>query len=296
MKAKKTRGRARKAPAPIRSISARKTVRLLLARFPGQQQEHPESTDLYVDLVDRARRDPRVEQVLRWKLSDTPITMSRNRCLREAVEAQADIVIMLDADIGAHAGSENFYDIAMDFLVGAERPSIIGAPYCGPLPASGVYVFEWTNQGNPGVVNYPDLKLEMIRREDAARRRGIQEVAALPTGLIAIDMRAITGFPHPETGQAVSVPIPWFYYEWKDQYHTEKASTEDVVFTRNASLVGCPVYCAWNAWVTHHKLTGIERPEPWDPRMVADNYRDVMQNGSADQLMFLPPARDRLRE
>lgn len=262
-------------------------VTIAMARFPGQSQEHPESTDLYVDMVLRAKDDPRVEKYHLWKISDTPITMGRNRAIKEALQVGADILFMLDADMGRLPGEQPFYPIAMDFLIGREVPAIIGAPYCGPMPSCSVYVFHWTNHANIPHTEYPDVHLKMIGREDAAKRSGIEEVAALPTGLVAIDLRCITGFVDPSSGKEVSVPVPWFDYEWTDQYQTEKASTEDVYFTRNASLVGCKCYCAWDSWHAHHKLTEIGRPVPWNPSLVAENYRRVMNEGP-ERLLFLP--------
>ena len=44
------------------------------------------------------------------------------------------------------------------------------------------------------------------------------------------------------------LPKPWFSYEFKDEEKTEKASTEDIVFTRDLHLLGVPQYCFWNAW------------------------------------------------
>ena len=89
---------------------------IMIARFPGNNQEHPESTDLYVDLVRRAEKDDRVSKFIPWKMSDTPITMSRNRCVREAIQLGVDFLFMIDSDMGPMEGQKPFYDVAMDFL------------------------------------------------------------------------------------------------------------------------------------------------------------------------------------
>jgi hypothetical protein len=95
------------------------------------------------------------------------------------------------------------------------------------------------------------LKLDGLSRSDAVQRVGIQECAAIGTGVILIDTRV---FKHP------NLKKPWFDYEWTDEFHHEKASTEDVYFTRNCSLLGMPVYCNWDAWSGHAKPIIVGRP------------------------------------
>jgi len=263
---------------------------IMIARFPGSNQEHPESTDLYVDLLRRADKDPRVDQVLLWKMADTPITMSRNRCVREAIQAGVDFLFMIDSDMGRMGGQKPFYDVAMDFLFRRETPAIIASPYCGPPPQSCVYVFAWHNHQNPEMHVGEDFHLRMFDRHEVANRAGIEEVAALPTGLIAIDMRLFTGFISPKTGQKTQLPPPWFEYEWTDKFQTHKASTEDVYFSRNASLLGCPNYVAWDCWSTHHKEAAVTKPINMTVADVSKEYFDAAARPS-DTLLMLPPKR-----
>jgi hypothetical protein len=60
---------------------------------------------------------------------------------------------------------------------------------------------------------------------------------------------------------------PWFFYEWKDKYQADKASTEDVTQTRDLSLVGTqtlgynPVFCNWDAWAGHWKPKCVSKPQ-----------------------------------
>jgi hypothetical protein len=127
-------------------------------------------------------------------------------------------------------------------------PATIAAPYCGPPPEEGCYVFHWT----AGESHTPDVpyRLEMVPRELAAVAGGIEEVAALPTGLILYDLRVFD-----------VLPPPWFDYEWTDDTHSVKASTEDVYQTRNASMLGLPQYVAWDCWAGHVKTKTVRRPQ-----------------------------------
>lgn len=176
-------------------------------------------------------------------------------------------MVMVDSDmkpdiLGGQPGSQPFFKSSFDFLVNhyAKGPVCIGAPYCGPPPMENVYVFRWNNWAseNPN----PDFQLEMYDRHTAVKLAGIQECAALPTGLIMYDMRCFS-LTEPKTES----DKPWFYYEWKDKYHADKASTEDVTQTRDLSLVGTqrlgynPVFCNWDAWAGHWKPKCVSKPQ-----------------------------------
>jgi len=103
---------------------------------------------------------------------------------------------------------------------------------------------------------------------------GIQECAALPTGLIMYDMRCFD-VTEPETDK----DHPWFYYEWTDKYAANKASTEDVTMTRDLSLTGAtklgynPVLCNWDAWAGHWKPKCVGKPVVMDAKSVGQKLR-----------------------
>ena len=251
-----------------------------LARFPGNQQEHPKSSNYYIGLQETLLMDPRIGSVSFWDLSDTPITMTRNRCVREALEQGVDYLLMIDSDMSpdAEPGGKPFWDQAWNFLMERREaeessglddrekflrfpPATVAAPYCGPPPVECVYVFRWagfaTNEPNL------DFKLMMVDRDDAADRQGIEEVAALPTGLILYDLRLFH-----------YLGKPWFDYEWTDEYQTHKKSTEDVFQTRNASLAGFPQFCAWDSWAAHIKIKEVRKPVHIKIQAMRKHFRD----------------------
>ena len=125
---------------------------------------------------------------------------------------------------------------------------MIAAPYCGPAPVEEVYAFKWAQTETGG--GNPNFKVANYDRYDAAGYKGILPAAALATGLMLIDMRAVKRLPHPR-----------FYYEWTNEKQTHKASTEDVTFSRDLYLRGVPLYVNWDAWAGHHKLKLVPRPE-----------------------------------
>lgn len=262
--------------------------RVMVARFPGNNSEHPASSEYAANLRLRLRDDPRVESADSWYLADTPITMTRNRCVQDAIKAGIDILVMIDSDMApdiiGHA-EKAFWPDAFDFIRSRWNhcPTIVGAPYVGPRPSENIYVFRWRTKLSDSLD--PHFSLEQYTREEAAIRSGVEEVAALPTGLVAIDMRLFTGFKHLVTGETVKMKSPYFYYEWKDETQSDKASTEDVTFTRDANLlfraagIGHVCYCNWDSWAIHMKLTPCMRPKVISSESVSEQLRNVVLQG-----------------
>ena len=259
--------------------------KVMLSRFPGGASEHPESSDYYIKLYEKLKHSESISEVSLFKISDTPITMGRNRAVRKALEQGVDYLLMMDSDLhpdlylGLDPNAKPFWDSAWDFMMKRRAYEdllrynnadfdayskeeddwlheehhkdagfcTIAAPYCGPPPLENVYVFLWRKWQNDHP--NPDFSLQMYEREEAARFGGISEVAALPTGLILYDTRIFK-----------RLPPPWFDYEYTDEFETEKATTEDVYQTRNQSMLKMPCYCNWDAWAGHIKSKTVGRP------------------------------------
>jgi len=249
----------------------------------GISSEVPDIREWMTPLVVDLSKDPRVDAIRIWNLADTPITMTRNRAVMQAREFGVDVLVMVDSDMkpDLYSGASDakpFFQSSFDFLVNhySKGPCIIGAPYCGPPPVECVYVFRWNNQQNENPS--PDFQLEMYDRHTAVKMAGIQECAALPTGLIMYDMRAfaLTEPKKPEDK-------PWFYYEWSDIYASNKASTEDVTMTRDVSLVGVqklgynPVYCNWDSWAGHWKPKCVGKPQVIQASGVSHKLKDCWE-------------------
>jgi hypothetical protein len=270
---------------------------VMLARFPGGNAEHPASADYVINLMETLHNDDRIETIRSWYKADTPIPMVRNLCVKHALALKVDYLLMIDADISpdCEPGAKPFWPTAWDFLmerrqIEADRaagkatrwcddeapkllgdhkdpplpPATVAAPYCGPPPHECVYVFEWASKENVEGGN-PNFKLQMFDRSFAAQQAGIQEVAALPTGLILYDTRVFR-----------RLPAPWFDYEYTDPpYNTEKATTEDVYQTRNASMLGLPQFCAWDSWAAHLKLKTVTKPRVLTIHSVRKSFADA---------------------
>lgn len=234
----------------------------------GISSETPDIREWQVPLVVELSRSDRIGDIRIFNISDTPITMSRNRAIVQAREMKADVLVMVDSDmrpdlyLGQDANAKPFFQSSFDFLAHhySKGPCVIGAPYCGPPPVECVYVFRWQNMRSANA--NPDFQLEMYDRHTAAKMAGIQECAALPTGLIMFDMRV---FDLIEPADASAKPFA--YYEWSDKYAQQKASTEDVTMTRDISMTGAqklgysPVFCNWDAWAGHWKPLCVGKPQ-----------------------------------
>ena len=272
------------------------SYRVMLARFPGQNQEHPDSSGYYMSLLPRLHKDERISEVVPFKVADTPATMVRNLAVKTAMHHKIDYLLMIDNDMDpdCEPGAPRFWDVAWEFMMfrrgreiehyrGSEQdwtpfrhrdviPATIAAPYCGPPPLELSYVFEWRTLESDSPNEHERWKLDMIGREDAARRTGVQEVAALPTGLILYDMRLFQ-----------YLAKPWFDYEWADAERSQKATTEDVYQTRNASIQGFPQYVAWDCWAAHWKPKRVRKPRPIRADSVSHVIREAVLKGVEDR-------------
>lgn len=248
-------------------------LHVMFARFPFGASEHPDCADWLLPTVMKAKADPRVGEVSHTRVDDTPITMSRNLVLKRAQDQNVDVLCMLDSDMKPDLKIRHavpFWDSSFDFLVNHEGPCVIAAPYCGTPPHENVFIFRWAcrQSENPNA----DVSLQQFTREEAQQRGGIEEVAALPTGLILIDIRALK-----------AIKPPYFDYEYEDApFNTKKASTEDVYFTRNLSLAGVPQYVNWDAWAGHHKRKCVGKPTMLTCDSVREQFREAIASGLTD--------------
>lgn len=217
----------------------------------------------------------RVGDVFLEAFADTPITMTRNAAVREAQSVGADILVMLDSDMqpDCQPGDEDFVpflDAAFDRIYSKydEGPRVVGAPYMGTPPFENAFIFSWTKHGN-GMES--PFELRQYTREECIYLSGIQEAAALPTGLIMYDMRCFD-----------LIDAPYFSYEWTDNTESQKASTEDVQNTRDISLAGCrqlgynPVECAWSSWAGHLKNSCVRKPLVYTAKDVSENLANAL--------------------
>lgn len=260
---------------------------VLFARFPGGGKEDPTSSDWVMSAVKQASLNPDIgwDGIKRWHKSDTPITMVRNLAVRSALEKGFDYLCMIDSDmepdylVGEDPTAKPFWDVAWEHMMAhRDRPCAIAAPYCGPPPHENVFVFHWANfqSDHPN----PDFKLVQYTREHAAILTGVTEVAALPTGLILYDMRVFK-----------KLAKPWFAYEYADDFQSAKSTTEDVYQTRNQSLSGMPVYCAWDSWAVHNKTKRVGKPRILPVDAVGKDMRQAVERKieSGDRLVYLKP-------
>jgi hypothetical protein len=259
----------------------------------GVSCEHPSLRSWFARTLLQCKEDARVENIMDKDFSDTPITMTRNDAVWKAQQAGADLLVMVDSDQypdweliqGDHQAKE-WWPTTFDFIYQRFSRGLltaVGAPYCGPPPCENVYVFRFANwqSDNPN----QDLRVEGFSREEAAQRSGFEAVAALPTGLIAYDMRIFD-----------LLDPPYFYYEWSDKYQRQKASTEDVTNTRDIVL-HCleakgynPVFVNWDSWAGHWKPKCVGKPRPLSIHQIGENYRAAVlrnQDLKNDRLIIL---------
>ncbi len=241
--------------------------KLAVGLLPGDGSYRKETARWLMWLARTYANDPQIELMKPIEVQDTPADMVRNRIARQAQVDGADLLLMIDSDmdpdyywaVERSPEARPFVPSSLEFLLAIDRPAVIAAPYCGPPPNEFVFVFEWKwGEVSPNF----DGRIQMYDRTAASMMRGIHQVAALPTGLMLIDMRVFS-----------LLPPAWFYYEYTDQYRTHKASTEDVTFSRDCALSRIPIYCNWDAWARHMKVKGVPRPRQMTVDIVHERIR-----------------------
>lgn len=202
-----------------------------------------------------------------------PCDRVRNLICAKALAAGFDFVLMIDDDmkpdvmVGIDPAAVPFLPAALDFALAQPTPVCVGAPYLSAPPRQDVLVMRWAER----VPDTPDalgLDMRKYTREEAATLTGFARAAALPTGMLLIDLRCLA-----------VVPKPWFAYEFDDADHTKLASTEDIVFTRNADWSGVPQFAAWSSWAGHHKRYLTHRPQVAPVEALPKALHKALANG-----------------
>lgn len=241
--------------------------KLLIARFPGDGWEHSDCVDWYARTVAWCQQTPWLD-FDSWKITSTPATMCRNAAVEAAKDARADYLLMVDSDMAPDLpGQKPFLPAALEFAMAHDGPCLVGAPYCGAPPDERVMCFRAAYEGSR-VSARPTFG--DFAREEAAGKTGFERVAAIGTGLLLIDLRAVE-----------RIEPPYFEYEWTDRTMSAWVSTEDVVFTRDLGFAGVPSYVAWDCWAGHWKSVLIGRPvcPPAErfPRRLAEHCRSGLR-------------------
>ena len=242
---------------------------ILVSRFPGSGWEHSDVVDWLIKATDWFARNPSYESAT-LKVVDTPVDMSRNRACRAALEGGFDYLLFLDDDTvpDYDPDAPAFLPTALQFMREQDGPCVVGAPYCSGGAAEKVLVYRWYAETSGG---HDGFDIREYPREEAAVKTGFEPVAALATGCLLIDTRVLA-----------RIPPPYFYYEWDDpRQRTGKASTEDIVFTRDLALAGVPLYAAWDCWCAHVKPRHVLKPTLPDvahyPRRLAAAVRAAVE-------------------
>ena len=284
--------------------------KIMVATFSygGNGGTRSESKDLgeWMLLNDRKlMAEKRISSVVYNDIGDTPVTMTRNQTVMRALNANCDLLLMLDSDMKPDCEMEDdrsakpFWESSFDFIdmMYDKYPVVVGAPYCGRGSEENVFVFHWTNcfTNNPHEV---DMQLVAYTRFHSQLMKGIQPVAALPTGCILYDTRLFRDLFNPTiryrqlrdlgltSAEAARAAGSWFEYEYENEFCAQKGSTEDVYNTRDISLAGIqkygsnPVHCNWDAWAGHWKPKLVRKPQILTADSVSRSLADVVLRGN----------------
>jgi hypothetical protein len=254
---------------------AKKKVRILVAVFNYDGWIRGEIADWYTGKCFPALEDSGLVEAVAFttQFRGYPVTRLRNKACATAKAAGYDYVLMLDNDnipdieVGHDPRAVPFFPAALEFAM-ANGPCCVGAPYGGTPPTESCLVMKWEPIADTDLT-LPGTMARYSRRE-AATLTGFEEVAALPTGMLLIDVKALD-----------RVPEPWFRYEFTNEREYETSATEDVYFTRNLSWVGVPQFVFWDAWAGHVKEKVVRRPHVVMPKDVAEPVRKAWETARA---------------
>jgi len=268
-----------------------RNLNLYCARFDfsgnsGYPSTSSDVCDYLLNLAGKLRDDSRVGAINIKRFCETPADYARNMAVSYARQVNADVLLMLDSDsapdinVGKDPWAVPFWDAAFGFLYKhyEQGPIVVGAPYCSGPPHETVFVKRWKNSETDSPE--PGFKLGHYEREEAAQLVGIQEAAALPTGLILFDMRCFDLTEPKQAGDR-----PWFYYEYGDVSCTRKVSSEDITATRDISMMGIeklgynPVFCAWSSWCGHWKPKCVGKPRVLGADAVQQKFARAIRDG-----------------
>jgi len=274
----------------------------------------PEITLWYAKTISEMSKDERIGRIEVNRFGDIPLTMERNRSVRMAKDRHCDVIVMIDSDnvpdlyLGAKPWAKPFWKTSFDFLYERKLkglPTVVAAPYCGPPPHptkggfENVYVFH--GEANESDNDRPQITFQAYSREHAAQMRGIQSIAAGPTGCIMYSLDSFDLMPvHQKSQEQILTEFKegkitldrakrllnlqsWFFYEFTDGEQTQKASTEDVTNTREIQLAGLVkhkqpvVFCNWDAWAGHYKPKCVGMPEQIFVEQINEHYLEAVE-------------------
>lgn len=115
------------------------------------------------------------------------------------------------------------------------------------------------------------LEMHKYSAVEGAQKTGLEQVAAVGTGAIAIDTKVFR-----------RLEKPWFAVEYLDTFEIGVGTGEDIYFTRNAAEEGVPVWVTWDHWARHRKTVVLDRPKGLHPTLIPSRYREIWEAAQAE--------------
>lgn len=253
-------------------------AKVRIARFPYRSVELPQLNDWITRTILKCKADPRIAEIEIRSYDDTPITMTRNKALKDARADGVDFLLMVDNDNepDSEPDGKPFWDTSFDFMFRRQRPCIVAAPYCGKPPYENIFGFHLHNHNNDP---HGAWSIEQYSREHAVTMGGIQDAAAVATGVCLIDMRILE-----------RLNKPWFKYEFEDEEEqTTKSTTEDVYFSRNIWMANAgDVFINWDAWAAHWKFGSVRKPRPITKDRIQKEMHASLKMPDSDEKLVEP--------
>lgn len=222
--------------------------KLCIGKSVGDQTEHTRFSNWSSMFCWKlGRHEPRIETVFIYSAPSPRILLNRNMIVEAAINGGADFLLMVDPDmepdylsVRGENGAFDFWRSSFGFML--QNPGcVIGAPALSGHPSYEPNVWRLSPEGIP---------VKVTPREAARQKPCIEEVFAIGSGLMLIDLSIFSRLPQ-----------PWFDDIYEDKKKTKLKISQDFYFCRSCGRAEIPVLCNWAAWSRHWKYQPVERPE-----------------------------------
>lgn len=178
------------------------------------------------------------------------IPAARNSLVEEARRKKATHLLMLDPDVAVNAyrkmQPQAWFPAFWRFAL--ENPGcVLAAPYCGR-----------GNEDPPVQVwrgGTSEAERQRVSWDDAAKATGWEQVSAVGTGLMLIDMIVFD-----------RIKRPYFMDHYCDGTYTQLDYTPDIWFCERCADAGIPVWLNWDCWVGHWQNQMVPCPRTGNTR------------------------------
>lgn len=232
-------------PVGIDSVKPVIQGEVCIAKVVSWHSEHPDICRWTAYNALKIKQTPGITGIKFYDVAASRILLCRNMAVDVAREWGCKYLMFVDPDmspdcyLGRDPKAMPFWETSWSML--QQFPgSVIAAPALQGAPDYAVNVF---------VLDPEQRATRRVTHEETMGRYGIEQVFAIGTGLMLIDMSVFD-----------RLKPPYFDDEYENQEKTRVFTSQDIYFCKMCNLAGIRVFANWYAWAGHYKQTMLGRP------------------------------------